>query len=330
MSAWPIEFDEVLAAKQLIDSHLPTTAARHYGALDELVGNGMQLWVKHENHQPTGSFKIRNGLAATAALTNAQRARGIVAASRGNHGQGLAYAGRMLGIATTICVPIGNSKSKNRAMQHFGATLIEEGRDYDEAAAIANELVEKKGMTLVHSTNNKQVIAGAATTTLEFLQQVPTLDAMIIAIGGGSIAVGALTVARKLQPKLKIYGVQAAAASAIHDSYHTREERSHASADTIADGLATRSTYSMTFPTLCEGLADFVVVSEAEIAAAVRAYLRETGTLAEGAGATSLAGAIRLAPVLASQKVGIVLSGGNIDEELLLKIIRGDYQALHS
>lgn len=330
MSAWPIQFDDVLAAKQHIGSHLPATAVRRYGALDELVGQGMQLWVKHENHQPTGSFKIRNGLAATAALTKEQRARGIVAASRGNHGQGLAYAGRMLGIATTICVPKGNSQSKNRAMQNFGATLIEEGRDYDESAAIANELVEKKGMTLVHSTNNKQVIAGAATATLEFLEQVRALDAMIIAIGGGSIAVGALTVAREIRPKLKIYGVQAAAASAIHDSYHAREERRCDSANTIADGLATRSTYSMTFPTLCEGLADFVVVSEAEIANAVRVYLRDTGNLAEGAGAASLAGAIRLAPKLAGQKVGIVLSGGNIDEELLLKIIRGDYQPLNS
>ncbi len=326
MSAWPIEFDEVTQARQHISLHLPTTPVRRYPALEELLGHGIELWVKHENHQPTGSFKIRNGLSATARLSKDQRARGVVAATRGNHGQGLAYAGRMLGIATTICVPEGNSRSKNLAMKHLGATLIEAGRDYDEAAALANELVASKGLSLVHSTNNKSVIAGAGTATLEFLEQVKTLDALVIAVGGGSLAVGALTVARELRPKLKIYGVQAAAASATHDGYHAGEARQTESADTIADGLATRSSYEMTFETLCEGLADFVVVSEAEIAAAVRAYLQHTGNLAEGAGAASLAGAIKLAPTLAGKKVGIMLTGSNLDEELLFKILRGDYQ----
>lgn len=323
MSKWPIELDEVLAASEALAPLLSPTAARSYGKLDALVGNDLKLWVKHENHQPTGSFKVRNGLSAATALSDDCRAKGMIAASRGNHGQGLAYAGRLLKIPTTIVVPRGNSPSKNQAMRMLGATLLESGEDYDQSLAFAKEHAAAHHLSMVHSTNNAAVIAGAATITLEFLEQVPDVEVLIVAVGGGSQAVGALTVARELRPDVQVIGVQAANASAIHDSYHAGKALSHDSADTFADGLATRECYEMTFPALCEGLADFVTVTEAEIAAAVRLYIRGASCLAEGAGATGLAGAVKLAPKLAGKRVGVIVSGGNIDIDVLQSVLSG-------
>ncbi|HZS40882.1 MAG TPA: pyridoxal-phosphate dependent enzyme, partial [Polyangia bacterium] len=172
-----------------------------------------------------------------------------------------------------------------------------------------------------HSTNNRQVIAGAGTLTLELLAEQPRLDALVVAVGGGSQAVGALTVARALRPELPVYGVQAERASAIHDSFHARAPMAKSSADTFADGLATRNTYPMTFGALCEGLAGFVVASEAELAEAVRLLVRATHNLAEGAGAAGLAGLLKLSATLAGKRVGIILSGANIDEKTLRAIV---------
>jgi threonine dehydratase len=176
---------------------------------------------------------------------------------------------------------------------------------------------------MIHSTNDPGVLAGAATFTLEILRERPELDALVISVGGGSQAVGAATVARTLKPGLAVYGVQAAGASAAHDSWHAGRPISGASASTFADGLATRSTYALTFPALCKGLADFVTVTDAEIAEAVRVLLRTTHNLAEGAGAAGLAGLLRLRDRLAGQRVGIVLSGGNIDHATLARVVNG-------
>jgi threonine dehydratase len=321
MSSWPIRFADVVAANERIAPLLTRTAARNYPVLDELVGHQLEIWVKHENHQPTGSFKIRNGLSAASALSPEERGRGVIAASRGNHGQGVAYAGKLLGIAATIYVPKGNSQSKNRAMRKLGATLVEVGVDYDESMQLAMEHAAKDGLTMIHSTNDSSVIAGAGTIALEFLAQVPDLEALVVAVGGGSQAVGSLTVAREVAPKLDVFGVQAANASAIHDGFHAGEERQKESANTFADGLATRSCYAKTFPALCEGLKDFVTVTEAEIAEGIRMYLQGASTLAEGAGAAGLAGAKKLASRLRGKKVGVIISGGNIDLEILRSVL---------
>jgi len=324
VATWPVDLQDVLAARRRLRGHLSQTAFRRYASLDAEVGHGIAVWVKHENHQPTNSFKARNGLSAVSALTPEERARGVVAASRGNHGQGVAWAGALLGTPVVICVPEGNSPEKNEAMRGLGAEVVEEGRDYDESVAVADRLVRERGLTLIHSTNNAQVIAGAATLTLEMLEQQPDLDALVFAVGGGSQSVGGLTVARALRPDLPVYGVQAEGARAIHDSWHAGAPQEADSAQTFADGLATRKTYASTFPTLREGLTDFVVVSESELAAAVRLYLRATHNLAEGAGAAGLAGVIKLAPQLAGKKVGVVLSGGNIDEPVLRRVLAGE------
>jgi threonine dehydratase len=318
---WPIEFHDVLEARQRIRPYLPPTPFRNYAALDRAVGNGIRVWVKHENHNPTNSFKARNAMSALAALPIEARERGIIGATRGNWGQGLAWAGGLLGVSVTVCVPVGNNPEKNAAMVGFGAELVEEGRDYDESVEVAERLVRERGLTMVHSTNEPLVIAGAATLTLEILEARPQIEAIVIAVGGGSQSVGALTVVREIAPQVRVYGVQAERAAAIHDSWHVGRVVTRDSADTFADGLATRQPYELTFPALREGLSGFVTASESEIAEAVRLLLSTTHNLAEGAGAAGLAGLCRLSEKLAGREVAVILSGGNIDAETLGKVV---------
>ncbi|HEY4770599.1 MAG TPA: threonine/serine dehydratase [Myxococcales bacterium] len=312
---------DVLQARERIRGTLPPTALRRYAPLEEEVGYGIRLFVKHENHQPTQAFKARNALAALTSLSEEEKKKGVVGASRGNHGQGLAWAGQMLGVPVAICVPRGNNPEKNEAMRGFGAEVIEQGDDYDAAVLVADRLVRERGMTLVHSTNHKQVIAGAGTLALEMLEQEPSLEVLVLSVGGGSQAVGAMTVARAMRPELRVFGVQAERAAAIHDSWHKGRPLTGYTANTFADGVATRAVYELTFPALREGLAGFVKVSEAAIADAVRLLLRTTHNLAEGAGATGLAGLLALRETLAGKSVGICISGGNIDQETLRRVV---------
>lgn len=322
-SSVPIDLDDVLSARERISPYLQPTALRQYEPLNAVVGHAIQVLVKHENHNPTNAFKVRNGMSAMSMLSAEEQRCGVVAATRGNHGQGLAYAGRLLGIPVTICAPVGNNPEKNDAMRGYGAELIEAGHDYDEALVKVQELTNERGMTMVHGTNNRYILAGAGTITLEALEQEPGLDAMVIAIGGGSQAVGALTVLGALRPEARVYGVQASGAPAIYESWKAGEPLTWPTADTFADGVATRSTYEMTFPALQEGLAGFVTVTDAEIAEAVRILLRTTHNLVEGAGACGLAGLLKLREELAGQKVGIILSGGNMDQETLQRVVSG-------
>jgi threonine dehydratase len=319
--AWPISFEDVLASRERIAPYITVTPFRHYPLLDELIGGGTSLLVKHENHQPTCSFKIRNGLSFITGLDDEERARGVVAASTGNHGQGIAYAASLLGVRATICVPVGNNPEKTAAMRGWGATVIEEGRDYDEAVEAMTRLALEQRMAVAHSTNDARVVAGAATMSLEMLEQSGGLDAMVIAVGGGSQSVGALTVARELAPRLRVFGAQCAGASAIHDSWHAKSPMSTSRADTFAEGVATRQPYALTFPTLCEGLTDFVTVTDAELAETIRLILQRTHNLVEGAGALGIAAALRLRNELRGQRVGVIFSGGNLDTAVLRKIL---------
>ncbi|HXK11150.1 MAG TPA: threonine/serine dehydratase [Vicinamibacteria bacterium] len=324
MSAWPIALDDVKAARERLRPHLAPTPLRSYSALDEAVGEGVRVLVKHENFQPTGAFKVRNGVSALTLLRPEQLSRGVVAATRGNHGLGLAWAARRLGAPATVCVPVGNNPEKNAAVRGLGARLVEEGRDYDESVAAAERLVREEGLHLVHSTNDRAVVAGAGTLTLEMLEEAPGLEALVFSVGGGSQAVGGLTVTRAVKAGLPVYAVQAAGASAIHDAWHLGRPVSRPSADTFADGLATRNTYPFTFPALREGLAGFVTATDAEIAHAVRLLLATTHTLVEGAGAAGLAGLLKLREALAGRTVGIVLSGANIDRATLGRVLAGE------
>ena len=319
-----VTLDDVRAARIRLAPLLSTTPLRNYRELDAVVGHGVRVFVKHENFNPTGSFKVRNGLSFMTALPDEARARGVVAATRGNHGLGVAYAGRAFGVRVTVCVPVGNNPDKNAGMRALGARLVEEGRDYDESVQVAERIVREEGATLAHSTNNRQVIAGAGTLSLEMFEQEPGLDALVIAVGGGSQAVGALTVFGALRPEVKVYGVQAAGAAASHDAWHARRPVQLERADTFADGLATRSSYEMTLPALLDGLAGFITVTDAEIAEAMRMLMRTTHTMVEPAGAAGLAGLVKLAPSLEGKRVGIVLSGANVDSATLRRVLSGE------
>lgn len=319
--AWPITFDDVLQARERLAPYLIQTPLRHYPLLDELLGGGTSLLIKHENHQPTCSFKVRNGLSLATALSTEERDRGVVAASTGNHGQGVAYAAHLLGIRATICVPAGNNPEKNAAMRAWGATVHEEGRDYDEAVDVMLRLARTRGMQVAHSTNDTRVLAGAATMSLEMFEQSGGLDAIVVAVGGGSQCVGALTVARELAPGIAVYGVQAAGAPAIHDSWRARSPIRSERADTFAEGVATRQPYALTYATLCDGLSDFLTVTDAELAEAIRIILQRTHNLVEGAGALGVAGSLKLREKLRGKRVGIIFSGANLDTSVLRRVL---------
>jgi threonine dehydratase len=319
---WPISLEDLERARARIAPHLPATPLRRYPELDEATG--ARVLVKHENHLPTNAFKVRNAVSFMTALPPEQRARGVIAATRGNHGAGLAWAGARLGVPVVVCVPHGNNPEKNAAIRGHGAELVEEGRDYDEAVLVADRIARERGLVMAHSTNDANVIAGAGTLALELCEQADALDAIVVGVGGGSQAVGAIVATRARRPGVAIYGVQARGAAAIHDSWHAGARLTTERADTFADGLATRATYDLTWPVLREGLAGFVAVSDAELAAAVRLLLSATHNLAEGAGAAGLAGLLRLRAELAGKTVAIVLSGANLDAATLGRVVTGE------
>jgi threonine dehydratase len=322
--AWPITLEDIEAARDRLAPYLLQTPLRHYPLLDALMPAGTSLLAKHENHQPTCSFKVRNGLSVITGMDAEDRERGVVAASTGNHGQGIAYAASLLGVRAVICVPQGNNPEKNAAMRAWGAEVVESGRDYDESVQAMHRIARERGMTVAHSTNDPRVLAGAATMSLEMHEQSAGLDAMVVAVGGGSQCVGALTVARALAPDMEVYGVQAAGASAIHDSWRAKTACRTERADTFAEGVATRQPYELTFATLCAGLTGFVTVTDAEIAEAIRQVLRCSHQLVEGSGALGVAGALKLRDRLAGRRVGVIFSGANLDTATLRRILNGE------
>jgi threonine dehydratase len=323
MTPYPVTFADVTAARGRIQPFFDRSPVRHYPLLDELIGHGIRVYVKHENHLPTGSFKVRNATASVTALSPEAAARGVIAASTGNHGQGLAWAGAQRGVSVTICVPVGNNPEKSAVMRSLGATVIEVGATYDETAAACRAIAERDGLTLIHSTNHREVIAGAGTMTAEFLEQVPALDAIIIALGGGSQAVGAAIVRDTLRPSLAVYAVGAAGAPTQHHAWHAKAPQQGGTVRTFAEGIATGATYELTFAALQQALADFVLATEDAIAQGVRDLWRITHNLAEGSGATGLAGLHQLAPTLAGRTVGIVMCGGNLDGARAATILAG-------
>lgn len=315
-----LTFSDIIAARGRLAPFVPVTPLRSYPSLDQAVGSGISVFVKHENHLPTNSFKYRNGLAAITALSPAERARGVIATTLGNHGQGVAVAARMLGVKATIFVPRNNNPDKNAAIRDFGAELVEVGDDYGQTIVAAERAVAETGMVFVHSFTDPMVVAGAGTVALEMLEQQPDLDALVLSVGGGSHAVGAILVARTLKPTLKIYGVQASGAPAVHDSWHAGRILS-ARADTFADGIRVTAPAGFGFTVLQDGLTGFVTVTDRAIGRALQTYMRCTHNLCEGAGAAGLAGLCQLTHELAGKRVGLVLTGSNIDRATLAAVL---------
>ena len=274
--------------------------------------------MKHENHNPTSAFKVRGGLNLIGRLSADER-RGVITATTGNHGQSIALACQQEGVPCTIVVPQGNNPEKNAAMRAYGATVLEVGRDFDEA----REYIEREGRGLryVHSANEPHLIAGVATYGLEIFEQAPDVDVILVPIGGGSGACGCALARTLMGSQAKVIGVQAAGADAFTRSWRTGERVVGDRVATFAEGMATRVTFDFTFGILQELLDDVVTLTEDELMDGVRMALRTTHNLAEGAGAASLAAAVKLREQLRGKQVVCVMSGGNIDQRTLARVL---------
>ena len=307
---WPtITLADVLEARHRISPHLRATPIYPYAGLDELLG--AEVWVKHENHQPVGAFKVRGGVNLVSQLDESERERGLIAASTGNHGQSVAYAARLYGVAARICVPENANPVKLAAMRALGAELIVHGEDFDAAREHCERLAAEHGYRYVHSGNEPLLIAGVATEALEIVEDRPDVDAIIVPIGGGSGAAGACIVAKGIRPGIEVIGVQSEAAPAAFRSWQARALLDGENA-TFAEGLATRVPFELPQQILWEHLDDFVLVSEDEIRSANRLMIEHTRNLVEPAGAAPLAAALNLRDRLRGKRVALVLSGGNI------------------
>lgn len=314
-----VNIDAVLAARERIAPHLRRTPTVSNPALDEALG--CTAYVKCENLQPIGAFKVRGGINLMLQLPEAQRARGVITASTGNHGQSVAYAARLVGARAFIHVPSGANPLKVESMRRLGATVTEQGKDFDECRVLAEERAADEGLYFISSGDEPALIAGVATAYLELLEDAPGLDVILVPVGGGSGASGACIARDGVSPSTKVIGVQAANAPAVHDSWRQRRPVTHASAPTFADGLATRAPFMMPLRIMLRGLADFWLVSEDEMREAIRLLARTTHVIAEGAGAAAAAAAMAHREELAGRRVGIMLSGGNLPNDLLRSIL---------
>jgi threonine dehydratase len=305
---------EIRRAHEVVLQALRPTPALNWPLLDERLG--AEVVVKHENHLPTGAFKVRGGLTYVDALTKRDpTVRGIISATRGNHGQSLAFAGKRAGIQVTILAPQGNSTEKNAAMRALGAELIEFGRDFQAAREEAMRLASSRGLHPVPSFH-RDLALGVSTYALELLSERSDLDVLYVPIGQGSGICGCIAARDALGLKTEIVGVQSTEAPAYALSFAANRVVSTSSADTLADGMATRVPDQEALEITLKGVARIALVSDDEVAAAVRAYWTDTHNLAEGAGAAALAAAVKERSRLRGRRVGLVLSGGNIDFDL--------------
>ena len=311
----PPTLTDVYAARERIARHIPRTPLMRHPLLDKETG--LEVWVKHENHNPTGAFKIRGGLNLIGSLSQEECARGVVTASTGNHGQSIGMACGLHGVTCTVFVPEGNNPEKNAAMRAYGATVEEGGKDFDEARERCDRRAIESGARYVHSANEPLLLSGVGTYALEIFEALPHADVILVPIGGGSGACGIITVRDALGSKARIIGVGAANADGVARSWRGPERVVGASANTFAEGVATRVTFDLTFGILKRSLNDFVLLSEDELAEGVRMALRATHNLAEGAGSASIAAAYLLRDQLRGQRVVAVMSGGNLDRAKL-------------
>lgn len=310
---------ELQAAADLVHSVMPPTPQICWPLLSERAG--AEVWVKHENHTPIGAFKIRGGLTYMAELKRRQPAvPGVITATRGNHGQSVGFAARRAGLPAVVVVPHGNSTEKNRAMRALGVELIEHGHDFQAAYEHAMALAEERRLHPLRSFH-PWLIRGVASYGLEFLGGVPDLDTVYVPIGLGSGICGTIAARDALGLKTRIVGVVAENAAAYALSFERKTPVSTNSADTIADGVACRVPDPDAVATILRGAERVVMVSEAEIKAAMRHYFTDTHNVAEGAAAAPLAALLKERPRMAGRRVGIVLSGGNVDRRLYAEIL---------
>jgi threonine dehydratase len=309
---------DLYAARERVYRALrPTPLMRHPLLVQE---TGLDIFVKHENHNPTGAFKVRGGVNLISSLPAAER-HGVITATTGNHGQSIALACQRERVPCTIVTPRGNNPEKNAAMRALGAELIEFGKDFDEAREKVEALQHERGLRYVHSANEPMLIAGVGTYALEIFDELPDADVVFVPIGAGSGACGCCIARTGIGSRARVIGVQAAGADAFARSWRGAVRVVGEKVETFAEGMATRVTFDLPFEILKKELDDIVTLSEDELAEGVRLALRATHNLAEGAGAASLVAAMKQRDHVAGKKVVCVMSGGNIDRATLMQIL---------
>lgn len=312
-------FSDVLDAAKRIRGYLQPTPLRSYPSLARLVG--ADVHVKHENHNPTGAFKVRGGINLVSRLTDDERERGVIAASTGNHGQSVAYAARLFGVSAIICAPENANPVKVESMQDLGAEVILKGERFDDARLNAARLAKEHGYRYVDSGDEPLLIAGVGTHTLEVLQEEPHIDVVIVPVGGGSGAAGACIVAKAVNPQVQVIGVQSEQAPAAYQSWKNRELR-EAPNRTRAEGLATGASFELPQRILRRLLDDFILVTDEEIDVATALIIEKTRTLVEAAGAAPLAAALKIRERLHGRNVALICSGGNISPTQLARLLQ--------
>jgi threonine dehydratase len=318
MTAWPVpDLADVLAAGRRIAPYLRATPLYRYPALDAMTG--AHVWVKHENHQPVGAFKVRGGVNLLCQLSADERHRGVITASTGNHGQSVAYAASLFGVRAVVCVPEQANPVKVESMRALGAEVVFHGADFDDAREHCEKQATEHGYRYIHSGNEPSLIAGVATYTAEILQDNPDTDVIVVPVGGGSGAAGACVVAKAVRPSIEVIGVQSSAAPAAYRSWQAGTLVEDTTS-TFAEGLATRTAFELPQQILRERLDDFILVSEDALRAATRLMIEKTRNLVEPAGAAALAAVLSAPQRFAGRKVAIVCSGGNISPAQLASL----------
>ena len=307
-------FQDVLEAQKRIRPYLARTPLHRYPAMDALLGT--EVYIKHENYQPIGAFKVRGGINLISQLRPYERSRGVIAASTGNHGQSVAYAARLFGVQAIIVVPEKANPGKVAAMEGMGAEVIKHGATFDDSKLHCETLAREHGYRYINSGNEPMLIAGVATEALEMLEDEPGLDVIFVPVGGGSGAAGVCIAAHAINPAIQVIGVQSESAPAAYETW--RQHRLvTAPNSTFAEGLATGVAFELPQKIMRERLHNFLLVSENELMQAIVWMIERAHTLAEGAGAAALAGAFKMREELRDKKVGLVCSGGNTSLEHL-------------
>lgn len=312
--------DALTRAGEVVGKVIPPTPQYTWPLLNARAGT--EVWVKHENHTPVAAFKIRGGLVYMDWLMRAHpEIKGVLAATRGNHGQAVAFAASRYGLKTAIVVPFGNSREKNKAMSAMGAELVEKGQDFQEASEFAEEIAAERGYHRVPSFH-ELLVHGTGTYALEFLRGAPELDIVYVGIGLGSSISGMMAARAALNRKTRIVGVVAAKSPSYAVSYREKKALSRPAETRLADGLACREPNREALDLILKGVERIVEVSEQEIAAAMLALFQDTHNVAEGAGAAALAAVMQEKDKVRNQRVGIVLSGGNVDADVFADVLR--------
>jgi threonine dehydratase len=320
MSTRAPSFQDVLAARRAVYAHLSRTPLHFYRGLSDLVG--AEVWVKHENHHAVGAFKVRGGVNLVSKLAAEERRAGLYTASTGNHGQSLAFAGRVAGVRVTVAAPEGANPSKVAAMRALGATVVFHGADFDEAREWIRDRAKREGARFVGPAD-PELIAGVGTYGLEIVEDLPDVEVILVPVGVGSGAAGVCLAARTPNPAIRVVAVQSERAPTVQRTW--KEGRPvEAAMETRAEGLATRVPFEATQRILRDpdiGLDDFVLVSDEALDEAIRLLLEHTHNLAEHAGAAPLAAALKLRERLAGRRIALVLSGGNLSLEALRALL---------